>query len=108
MDINQQLQPIITGIIQDLKTQINAELRQQLSSEIVKTLAATELTSIINQAVTNQVKVVAIKAAKTGSNPSKKCIKVFILRFVLRSYTNNKFKKQANKKIPTFQLGFSL
>lgn len=55
MDINQQLQPIITGIIQDLKTQINAELRQQLSSEIVKTLAATELTSIINQAVTNQV-----------------------------------------------------
>jgi len=55
MDINQQLQPIITGIIQDLKTQINAELRQQLSSEIVKTLAATELTSIINQAVSNQV-----------------------------------------------------
>lgn len=55
MDINQQLQPIIAGIIQDLKTQINAELRQQLSSEIIKTLAATELTSIINQAISNQV-----------------------------------------------------
>lgn len=55
MDINQQLQPIVAGIIQDLKTQISAELRQQLSSEIVKTIAATELTSIINQAVSNQV-----------------------------------------------------
>jgi hypothetical protein len=55
MDINQQLQPIITGMIQDLKVQINAELRQQLSSEIVKTLAATELTSIINQAISTQV-----------------------------------------------------
>lgn len=55
MDINQQLQPIITGMIQELKTQINAELREQLSSEIVKTLATTELTSIINEAIRNQV-----------------------------------------------------
>lgn len=55
MDINQQLQPIIFGMVEDLKGQINTELRQQLSSEIVKTLAATELTSIINQAVSNQV-----------------------------------------------------
>jgi hypothetical protein len=55
MDINQQLQPIVATIIQDLKTQINTELRQQLSSEILKTIAATELTSLINQAVTNQV-----------------------------------------------------
>lgn len=55
MDINQQLQPIIAGMIQELKAQINAELRQQLSSEILKTLAATELTSIINHAVANQV-----------------------------------------------------
>lgn len=55
MDINQQLQPIIAGMVQELKTQINAELRQQLSSEIVKTLAVTELGSIINDAIRNQV-----------------------------------------------------
>ncbi len=55
MDINQQLQPIIASMIQELKTQINAELRQQLTSEIVNTLATTELTSIINQAISAQV-----------------------------------------------------
>jgi len=55
MDINQQLQPIIAGIIQDLKTQINTELRQQLSEEIVKTIATTELASIINDTVAAQI-----------------------------------------------------
>lgn len=55
MDINQQLQPIIAGMIQELKTQINAELRQQLTTEIVNTITTTELTSIINQAISAQV-----------------------------------------------------
>lgn len=55
MDINQQLQPIIAGIIEDLKVQINTELRQQLSAEIVKTIATTELASIINETVAAQI-----------------------------------------------------
>lgn len=55
MDINSQLQPIIAGMINDLKGSINAELKQQLSSEIIKTLASTELTSIINDAIAGQI-----------------------------------------------------
>lgn len=55
MDFNQQLQPIIAGMINELKGSINAELRQQITQEVVKTLASTELTAIINELVTKQV-----------------------------------------------------
>jgi hypothetical protein len=56
MDINQQLQPIIANIIQDLKVQINTELRQQLSAEIMKTIATAELNTIINEAISGQIR----------------------------------------------------
>jgi len=95
MDINQQLQPIITGIIQDLKTQINAELRQQLSSEIVKTLAATELTSIINQAVSNQVNARLDKFDFAGTSEVE-------LKVAFKQVTDNVAKNlfaSANKQI---------
>lgn len=47
MDINQQLQPIVAGLITDLKGSIEKELRQQVSGEVVKTLASTELNGIV-------------------------------------------------------------
>ena len=55
MDFNQQLQPIVASMLNELKGSITTELRQQISSEVLKTLASTELTSIINDLVSKQV-----------------------------------------------------
>jgi hypothetical protein len=55
MDINSQLQPIVAGMLSELKGSINAELRQQLSTEVIKTLASTEITAIVNDVVAKQV-----------------------------------------------------
>jgi len=98
MDINQQLQPIIAGIIQDLKTQINTELRQQLSSEIVKILAATELTSIINQAVSNQVNARLDKFDFAGTGETE-------LKVAFKQITDNVAKNLfvgANKQVSEY------
>ena len=55
MDLNNQLQPIVASMLNELKGSISAELRQQVSTEVVKTLASTELTAIINDLVSKQV-----------------------------------------------------
>lgn len=55
MDLNNQLQPIIASMISELRGTIDAELRQQVTAEVVKTLAGTELTNIINDLVSRQV-----------------------------------------------------
>lgn len=51
MDINQQLQPIITGLITDLKVSMEHELRARVTDEVVQQIARTELNSIINNIV---------------------------------------------------------
>lgn len=56
MDINQQLQPIVASLIADLKGTVEKELRAQVTGEVIKTIAATELTSIINELIGSQVK----------------------------------------------------
>ena len=56
MDINASLQPIIASMVNDLKASMQKELREQVSAEVVKTLATTELTSIITGLITDQIR----------------------------------------------------
>ena len=55
MDINDQLQPIVASIIDNLKGTIEAELRDQISDEVVKKIAAAEFESTVNALVQQQV-----------------------------------------------------
>jgi hypothetical protein len=55
MDINSSLQPIIASMVNDLKATMQTELKDQVSAEVIKTLATTELTSIITGLITNQI-----------------------------------------------------
>ena len=56
MDINTSLQPIIASMVNDLKASMQKELKEQVSAEVVKTLATTELTSIITGLITDQIR----------------------------------------------------
>jgi hypothetical protein len=56
MDINTSLQPIIASMVNDLKASMQKELKDQVSAEVVKTLATTELTSIITGLITDQIR----------------------------------------------------
>ena len=55
MDINQQLQPIVTSLLDSLKGSIEAELRNKISDEVIKTIANTEVTSIVERIITQRL-----------------------------------------------------
>ena len=55
MDINQQLQPIVTSLLDSLKGSIEAELRNKISDEVVKTIANTEVTAIVERIITQRL-----------------------------------------------------
>ena len=55
MDINQQLQPIVTSLLDSLKGSIEAELRNKISDEVVKTIANTEVASIVERIITQRL-----------------------------------------------------
>jgi hypothetical protein len=55
MDINQQLQPIVTSLLDSLKGSIEAELRNKISDEVVKTIANTEVSAIVERIITNRL-----------------------------------------------------
>ena len=55
MDINQQLQPIVTSLLDSLKGSIEAELRNKISDEVVKTIANTEVTVIVERIITQRL-----------------------------------------------------
>jgi hypothetical protein len=55
MDINQQLQPIVTSLLDSLKGSIEVELRNKISDEVVKTIANTEVTSIVERIITQRL-----------------------------------------------------
>jgi hypothetical protein len=55
MDINQQLQPIVTSLLDSLKGSIEAELRNKISDEVVKTLANTEVNIIVERIITQRL-----------------------------------------------------
>lgn len=55
MDINQQLQPIVAGIIDNLSVTIEQELRERITTTVLEKLASTELTTTINELVREQL-----------------------------------------------------
>lgn len=55
MDINQQLQPIVAGLIDNLRENIESEIRSQITSEVVNSIANAELTSVINDITAKQL-----------------------------------------------------
>ena len=55
MDINQQLQPIVTSLLDSLKGSIEAELRNKISDEVVKTFANTEVNIIVERIITQRL-----------------------------------------------------
>ena len=57
MDINEQLQPIVASLIDNLKVSIEAELQTKITDEIVKKIANTELDGIIASLIQQQLAV---------------------------------------------------
>jgi hypothetical protein len=55
MDINQQLQPVVSSLLDSLKTSLEAELRNKISDEVVKTIANTEVTVIVERIITQRL-----------------------------------------------------
>jgi len=56
MDINQQLQPIVAGIIDNLKGTIENELRDQISNEIIKKIANSEFDTVVARLVEQSIR----------------------------------------------------
>ena len=55
MDINQQLQPIVTSLLDSLKGSMEAELRNKISDEVVKAIANTEVTAIVERIISQRL-----------------------------------------------------
>jgi hypothetical protein len=55
MDINQQLQPIVAGLIDSLKVSIEQELQAKVTDEVIKKIAGTELDAMVNALVKKQI-----------------------------------------------------
>jgi len=56
MDINESLQPVVAGIINNLKATIESELRAQISNEVINKIATTEFDSIVTNLVEQQTR----------------------------------------------------
>jgi len=55
MDINEQLQPVVSSLLDGLKSSIEKELRDQISEEVVKRIATTEIESIVERIITQRL-----------------------------------------------------
>jgi hypothetical protein len=55
MDINQQLQPIVAGLIDSLKLSIEQELHAKITDEVIKKIAGTELDAVVDALVKQQI-----------------------------------------------------
>jgi hypothetical protein len=55
MDINQQLQPVVESLINNLKTSIEVELQNKISEEVIRKIASTELNTVVESLVTQQL-----------------------------------------------------
>jgi hypothetical protein len=55
MDINEQLQPIVATLIDNLKVSLEAEVRNTITQEIVNRVASAELSTVINSVVKEQL-----------------------------------------------------
>jgi len=56
MDINESLQPVVAGIINNLKASIESELRAQISNEVINKIATTEFDNIVTNLVEQQTR----------------------------------------------------
>ena len=55
MDINESLQPVIASLLDSLKLSIEAELQDKISDEVIKKIANTEITAIIENLIEKQI-----------------------------------------------------
>lgn len=55
MDINEQLQPIITSIIDNVRVNIEQEIKDRVSQEIINKIADTEITDLIQKITSQQL-----------------------------------------------------
>jgi len=76
MDINESLQPIVAGIIDNLKGTIEAELRDQISNEVVAKIANTEFDTVVQRLVEQQIqaRVNTFNFAKTSDEELQKIL----------------------------------
>lgn len=51
MDINEQLQGVVSGLIDTVKVNLEKELQEKISNEVVQKIANTELDSVISQQI---------------------------------------------------------
>jgi hypothetical protein len=56
MDINQQLQPIVASLIDNLKGTIEQELHDKISAEVVQSIARAEIGTLVTAQVQEQIK----------------------------------------------------
>ena len=98
MDINEQLQPIVASIIDNLKGSIEAELRDQISNEIVAKIANTEFDSVVQRLVEQQIRgrVENFDFAKVSDEELRK----FLAQ--LTSQLHNNLANTANQQISTY------
>jgi hypothetical protein len=55
MDINEQLQPIVAALIDNLKVSLESEVRNTITQEIVNRIASAELSTVIDNVVKEQL-----------------------------------------------------
>ena len=72
MDINEQLQPVVSGLLDSLKGTIEQELRGKISEEVVKAIANTEVTAIVERIIAKRLeeRVLEFNIETTRSNIS--------------------------------------
>ena len=98
MDINEQLQPVITSLIDGLKVSIESELRDKISDEVVKKIAATEVNGIIETLVAGQI---ADRVAKFDFvNASQEQLSLIVAR--LTDQIQKTLAQEANTQINSY------
>jgi hypothetical protein len=55
MDINEQLEPVVAGLLETLKGTIEAELRGKINDEVVKAIANTEVSEIVERIISQRL-----------------------------------------------------
>lgn len=95
MDINEQLQPIITSIIDSVKVSIEDEIRAKVSQEIINRVASTEINDIIHQVTVKHLD--QRLSQHNFEATSKKEIDAIIKR--ITEQVNSTLVKSANEQI---------
>ena len=98
MDINESLQPVVAGLINSLKGNLETELRAQISDEVIKKIATAEFDSLVSKLVEQQTRQRLEQYNIVGKSDEE-------LQKVVRQITdqiNTSLTTEANNKINTF------